>query len=71
MQSLKQDKTVLKTYFNLQYYFKLFLMTILNVFWKKENKQKRKQTGLKQAQKYIFNIFPTDFQSILTCLKSY
>ena len=32
-------------------------MTILNVFWKKENKQKRKQTGLKQAQKYIFDIF--------------
>ena len=29
----KQDnKTILKTYFNVQYYFKTILMTFLNVF---------------------------------------
>lgn len=57
MQSLKQDKTVLKTYYNLQYCFKTIFNDNFKRILEKENKQKRKQTGLKQAQKYIFNIF--------------
>ena len=46
----KRIKTVSKTYFNLLYYLK----TIFNGNFKHILKKKK---GLKQVQKYIFNIF--------------